>query len=124
MSAPDLTIVGSRLQTLALVAIGLALVVSQSDSLLVVAPICALCFLWAATIAVRLAKLGADGVSIRRIHGTKIAAVGHYEAYSDHRYLLLRFDDGSRARIEVPVEIRPQVRDWAEATSTPTLSSD
>lgn len=117
-----LRIVGSRLQALALLGIAAVLVLARSDELLPwVLPVALACVAWAATIIVRVAELGPQGVLIRRINGTNKAVVGEYSAYADHRYLKLRFSNGKRARIEVPVEIRPQVRDWAEATSNTSI---
>lgn len=113
-SDATLTIVGSRLQALSLLAIAGALVVAKRDELLPwVIPVVLVCVIWAATISARLAVLSPEGVSLRRINGTIEASHGHFEPFADHRYLKLTFEDGSKARIEVPVEIRPQVRDWA-----------
>lgn len=113
-----LTIVGSRLQALSLASIAVALLVAKrSDLLPWILPFALLCLAWAITIISRHAILSPAGVRIRRIHGTKEALKGDFEAYADHRYLLLRFSDGSRARIEVPVEIRPNVRTWAERSN-------
>ncbi len=113
-----LKIVGSRLQTLSLLTIGTTILVSQSSEMLPWAlPLALVFFAFAAVIGVRLATLSVDGVSIRRVTGTRQASIGDFEAYADHRHLRLKFADGGRARIEVPVELRPQVRDWAEAAN-------
>ncbi len=116
-----LKIVGSRLQTLSLLTIGVTILVSQSSEMLPWAlPLALAFFAFAAVIGVRLATLSVDGVSIRRITGTRQASIEDFEAYADHRHLRMKFADGGRARIEVPVEIRPQVREWAEAVRTRT----
>ncbi len=113
-----LKIVGSRLQALSLLTIAVTILVAQSGKLLPWAlPLALVFFILVAVIGVRLATLSVDGVSIRRITGTRQASIGDFEAYADHRHLRLTFANGGRARIEVPVEIRPQVRDWAEAAS-------
>ncbi len=115
-SDQELIIVGSRLQALSLSTIAVALLITQRDELLPWAlPLAAVLGAWALTISFRRAVLGAQGVWLRRIHSTIQAQTGEFSAYADHRYLLLRFGSGKRARIEVPVEIRPQVRTWAEA---------
>ncbi len=113
-----LKIVGSRLQTLSLLGIGVAVLIGRSGELLPWAiPLALVFFASAAIIGARLARLSKTGVSIRRVTGTRQASIGDFEAYADHRHLRLKFADGKRARIEVPVEIRPQVRDWAEAAN-------
>ncbi len=112
-------IVGSRLQALSLVAIAAAIAIAFSDQLVPFAgPVAGLLVIAAATIAVRRLELGSAQIRYRRaLLGTVEVDRCDVDADLGHRYLALRFSGEAAeirpGRIEVPVEIRPNVRDWA-----------
>ncbi len=115
-------IVGSRLQALILVSIAVALPVGVQEWW--TAPVAVVLAAWALAIAVRRVELGSDSVRHRRLLlGTAQASRNEAAALCGHRYLELRLPGARAGRIEVPVEIRPQVRAWAEITS-PELHPD
>lgn len=110
-----LVIVGSRLQALifavAAVAIPLGLWEQLGGATLIAAVPLALA---AALTLHRRVELHNDAVLIRRrFRPAETFPRSAVEASAGHRYL--RLDSGSRRlRIEVPVEIRPEVREWAD----------
>jgi hypothetical protein len=67
-------------------------------------------------VAYRRCVLDDRAVAYRRLGRTVVAPVGAFDARLGHRYLVVRSDAGDRFRIEVPVEIRPEVRIWVEST--------
>lgn len=109
-----IVIVGSRLQILIFWVSAIALPIGLWPSVgwlsLIVAGLLTIA---GAIIAARRYELGPEGIRVRRITGTRRADDGTFAAQAGHRYLRILFNDGTRTRIEVPVEIRPDVRDWA-----------
>ncbi len=75
-------------------------------------------FAAAGTVAYRRCELHDTRLTSRRIGQTIDAPVGTFTAELGHRYLTARTADGRRIRIEVPVEIRPNVRDWVSERTT------
>ncbi len=109
-------IVGSRLQALILASIAVALPVGVREWW--TAPVAVALAAWALAIVVRRVDLGPDSVRHRRlVLGTAQSTRTDAAAQCGHRYLELRIPGARPGRIEVPVEIRPQVRAWAEVTS-------
>ncbi len=112
-----LVIVGSRLQAISILAISLALVVGlAADQPWVIAPALAGA-VFAITRLIFRVELGERDVSVRQWRGTTIIERTAVNAELGHRYLALSGGTLKRMRIEVPVEIRPQVRRWVGAES-------
>jgi hypothetical protein len=116
-SGEQLTIVGSRLQAL-IFAVGAGAVgIGLWDrfgvlTLLAVVPL----FIAASLTLHRRVELHPDRAIVRhQLRPTRTVPRSEIRASTGHRYLRL---DSSEAtiRIEVPVEIRPEVREWAERT--------
>lgn len=109
---------GSHLQALIYAVSGLVIAVVWRDEL-VGWPLALAAVLMAIAAAVfwRRCALHHDRVVYRRIGRTVSAPVGSFSAELGHRYLRVATRDGSSFRLEVPVEIRPDVRDWVEANS-------
>lgn len=104
-------IVGSRLQALVYAWSGVvAAIVLAGRNLPLGIALGALGTSGAALVAVRRAQLGPSSVTSRAIGGTLSAQRSAIEATFGHRYLTLTFPGGRRRRIEVPVEIHPEVR--------------
>jgi len=109
-----LIIVGSRLQALIFAVAAVALPLGLWDqigwaTLLVSAPLA----LAAALTMHRRVELHTDHAFIRhQFRPAKTIPRGEIEASTGHRYLRLD-GQGGRLRVEVPVEIRPEVRNWA-----------
>ncbi len=117
MNAPDsepLVIVGSRLQALIFTVGAIAAPLGLWDrfgwaTLLATGPLA----LAAALTLHRRVELHADGATIRhRFRASASIPQPGLRAEAGHRYLTI--DSEARSiRIEIPVEIRPEVRDWA-----------
>ncbi len=75
-------------------------------------------FAAAGTVAYRRCELHDTRLTARRIGQSVDAPVGTFSAELGHRYLTAHTQDGHRIRIEVPVEIRPNVRDWVTERTT------
>lgn len=115
MNTAPLIIVGSRLQALILLGIALSLVFGLRDQLFWSAPAAAVLAATSTAVFVRRLELHADRIVYRRLgFGTVEADRSDVEASAGHRYLSLTIAGARNGRIEVPVEIRPQVREWAE----------
>lgn len=111
-----LVIVGSRLQALILLGVALALVAGAADSLGAARfGLGAALTIGAVAVAIRRVVMEPGTLTIRRLLGTATITPSHAEVEAGHRYLRVRAEQGLPFRIEVPVEIRPQVRDWASA---------
>lgn len=110
-----LIIVGSRLQALIFAVAAVAVPLGLWDRLGPATLIAALPLAVAAALTLhRRVELHADTVLVRhRFRTTATLARAEVEASAGHRYL--RLDSRTHhIRIEVPVEIRPEVRQWAE----------
>ncbi len=106
-------IVGSRLQTLILVVAGVIVGVAGWTAAPAAATVAAAVLLLAAEVVwLRRVELGADGVVLRRARGTVRRERGRFTASVGHRYLTLEPDGAASMRIEVPVEVRPDVAAW------------
>lgn len=116
-----LIIGGSHLQALIYAVSGLVIAIVWRDELLGW-PIFAAAALAGVAVAVafRRCTLHADRIVYRRIGKTISAPVGSFSAVLGHRYLSVSTHEGSSFKLEVPVEIRPDVRDWVAAKSTPS----
>ena len=111
-----IVIVGSRLQALIYLVSAGALGVGLWTRLnWIVIPIVLVLVILGVDVAAKRVTLTEDSVAVRRAGRTRTASHGDFGAAAGHRYLTIRFNDGARARIEIPVEIRPEVRSWAEA---------
>ncbi len=118
IGAEPIVIVGSHLQALIYGVSAFAIGWGLFDSLGWVALVLSVVLLaLAGVVLARRAVLEHDGLEIRKVRGTRSARNGSFRATTGHRYLTIRFDDGSTSRIEVPVEVRPNVRNWAEAAN-------
>lgn len=119
MTPPEesLVIVGSRLQALIFAIAAVGIPVGLWDQLRAATLLAAVPLAVAAALTLhRRVELRPDSVTIRhRFRPAITLATSEVEASTGHRYL--RLDAGSRRlRIEVPVEIRPEVRAWADST--------
>lgn len=105
---------GSMLQAIICGACAVGIAVIRRDDLVPV-PLLLIIALVIATVVIwwRQWRLYDDHIDIRRIGGSFRANRGAMRAELGHRYLTVYSETGRRARIEVPVEIRPNVRDWA-----------
>lgn len=118
MSVPlgePLIIVGSRLQALIFAVSAGAIVIGLWDRFgaATLVPAAALLLATAFTLH-RKVELHADRAEVRHLlKPNQRIERGAVEASAGHRYLRLRSDAAS-IRIEVPVEIRPEVREWAD----------
>ncbi len=109
---------GSHLQALILAATAVVIVVVWRDDVIGwPLPSAIVLFGAAAAIAYRRCVLEATAITYRRLGRTVVAPAGAFRADLGHRYLAVETIGGSSFRIEVPVEIRPNVRDWVEATA-------
>ncbi|MEZ5227461.1 MAG: hypothetical protein R2710_12520 [Acidimicrobiales bacterium] len=113
-----LIIGGSHLQSLIYAVCGAMIAIVWRDSV-VGWPMAATLALFVASgaVAYRRCELHDDHLTHRRLGSTISADVGDFEAALGHRYLSVTTRQGRRFRIEVPVEIRPDVRDWAVSRS-------
>lgn len=112
----SLVIVGSRLQTLIAWISGAALVVGLWSEVGWPIILVGVALAWAGlVIVVRRIDLDTESVSIRTLSGKRTLERERVTATIGHRYLTVQDTDGSRFRIEVPVEIRPDVRSWIES---------
>lgn len=111
-----LVIVGSRLQAIAVASVAIAVVVGLVDTqpLVVIPAIAAGLFAFARLLL--KVELHPDYVAIRRWRGASKSLRSETIAALGHRYLELQTPQAGTVRIEVPVEIRPNVRDWVDAT--------
>ncbi len=107
-------IVGSRLQAIAIGAIAAAAVIGlvNTQPLILVPAIVA--GLFAASRLLLRVELHLDSVHVRRWRGTTTSARSATAAAMGHRYLELDLPESGSVRIEVPVEIRPNVRAWVD----------
>ncbi len=109
---------GSHLQALILAASAIVVLVVQRDQALGwPLPVAGVLIGAAAAIAYRRCVLEATAITYRRLGRTVAAPVGSFRADLGHRYLAVETAAGPSFRIEVPVEIRPNVRDWVDATN-------
>lgn len=118
MSVPlgePLIIVGSRLQALIFAVSAGAIVVGLWDRFGALTLLAAVPLLLATALTLhRRVELHTDRAEIRHLLGpNRVVARADVDASTGHRYLDLKSTDAS-IRIEVPVEIRPEVREWAE----------
>ncbi len=115
--AEPIIIGGSHLQSLIYAVCGAMIAIVWRDQV-VGWPIAAMLGLFAAAAAVayRRCELHDDRLSHRRLGRRLVAPVGEFTADLGHRYLSVTTATGARFRIEVPVEIRPDVRDWVAAS--------
>jgi hypothetical protein len=110
-----LVIVGSRLQALIFALAAIAVPLGLWEQLGTATLLAALPLAVAAALTLhRRVELHGDSVLVRhRFRPTAVLPRSDVQASAGHRYL--RLDSQShRIRIEVPVEIRPEVRDWAD----------
>ncbi len=110
-----ITITGSKLQTLIYGWAAIVGLVVLRDTNLVLA--IAFGIVGAAlslAVALRRVELGDDTVTARSILGSSEGARHTVVKEFGHRYLKLSFEGGRTHRIEVPVEVRPNVRDWVD----------
>ena len=109
-----IVIVGSRLQSLIYAVSAVALGIGLFDSIgWPVLLLSTALLILSAVVVARRAVLSVDSLELRRITGRVAAPIGTFAAETGHRYLTVSFDDGTSARVEVPVEVRPNVRAWA-----------
>ncbi len=110
---------GSHLQALIYAVCGAMITIVWRDSVVgwPLAATLAL-FAYSAEVAYRRCELHVDRLCHRRIGRSITAPVGTFTAELGHRYLSVVTTSGKRFRIEVPVEIRPEVRDWVASRST------
>lgn len=118
MSVPldePLIIVGSRLQALIFAVSAGAIGVGFWDRFGALTLVAAVPLLLATALTLhRRVELHADLARIRhQFRPTQTIARNEADAEAGHRYLRVRSESAS-IRIEVPVEIRPEVRDWTE----------
>lgn len=118
MSEP-IVIGGSHLQSLIYAVCGAMITIVWRDSV-VGWPLAATLALFAASAAVayRRCELHHDRLLHRRVGRSLDVPVGSFSADLGHRYLSATTTTGDRFRIEVPVEIRPNVRDWVATHTT------
>ncbi len=117
-SLEPIIIGGSHLQALIYAVCGAMIAVVWSDDLLGwPIAIAAVLFVLSAAVAYRRCELHDDHLFHRRIGRSITAPVGDFSAELGHRYLSGTTTQGARFRIEVPVEIRPNVRDWVAERS-------
>lgn len=111
---------GSRLQALIYSWAGVvALVVLRNTSWLLGFTCAVLGVGLGLSVALRRVELGRDTVTARSILGSTTDTRSSVDCVLGHRYLSLRFANNKTHRIEVPVEVRPNVRDWV-AGGAPT----
>ncbi len=117
-TAEPLIIGGSHLQALIYAVCGAMITIVWRDTV-VGWPLAATLALFAASAAVayRRCELHPDHLLHRRIGRRITSPTGSFKADLGHRYLSVKTNSGERFRIEVPVEIRPNVRDWVAANS-------
>lgn len=118
MSVPvgePLIIVGSRLQALIFVVSAGAIVVGFWDRIGPITLIAAIPLLLATALTLhRRVELHPDRAEVRhRLKPNRVIERPALNATAGHRYLSLQ-SDLATIRIEVPVEIRPEVREWTE----------
>lgn len=109
-----LVIVGSRLQAISAAAIALAAVIALVDTQPIVVVPAVAATLFAGSRMLLRVELDADHVRVRRWRGSATVARPDVTSSFGHRYLDLDFPSHPSVRIEVPVEIRPQVRIWSD----------
>lgn len=118
MSVPSgepLVIVGSRLQALIFAVSAGAIVIGLWDRFAALTLIAAVPLLAATAFTLhRRVELHPDRAEIRhQLRPNQVVPRNAVAATTGHRYLRLRSEAAS-IRIEVPVEIRPEVRQWAD----------
>lgn len=118
MSVPvgePLIIVGSRLQALIFAVSAGAIVVGFWDRFGAATLLAAIPLMAATALTLhRRVELHSDRVELRHhLRPNRTIGRNQLEATAGHRYLRLNSQAGS-IRIEVPVEIRPEVRNWTE----------
>lgn len=118
MSVPagePLIIVGSRLQALIFAVSAGAIAVGLWDRFGPITLVAAVPLLLATALTLhRRVELHTDRAEVRhQLRPNKVIDRDAVDATAGHRYLHLRSVRGS-IRIEVPVEIRPEVRDWTQ----------
>lgn len=118
MSVPvnePLIIVGSRLQALIFSVSAAAIVVGLWDRFSALTLLAAVPLLVATAFTLhRRVELHSDRAEVRhQLRSNQRINRDNVDATTGHRYLRLQSDSAS-IRIEVPVEIRPEVREWAE----------
>lgn len=108
-----ITITGSKLQTLIYgwVAI-VGLVVLRDTNLVLAIAIGVAGGVLSFAVARRRVELGDDTVTARSLFHSSAGSRQSVGKEFGHRYLTLTFEGGQTHRIEVPVEVRPNVRDW------------
>lgn len=118
MSVPvgePLIIVGSRLQALIFAVSAGAIVVGLWDRFGALTLLAAIPLVLATALTLhRRVELHTDRAEVRHLlKPNRVIDRSAVEATTGHRYLHLT-SDAATIRIEVPVEIRPEVREWAE----------
>ncbi len=118
MSVPvgePLIIVGSRLQALIFAVSAGAIAVGLWDRFGPLTLVVTIPLLVATALTLhRRVELHTDRAEVRHLlRANQSIDRGELEASAGHRYLRLS-SDATSIRIEVPVEIRPEVREWAE----------
>lgn len=112
-----ITITGSKLQALIYGWAGIVgLLVLRDTNVALALVVCVAGVGLGAAVALRRVELGPDRVTARSIFGSSEGTRDTVTKELGHRYLKLSFASGKTHRIEVPVEIRPNVRDWAAGT--------
>jgi hypothetical protein len=107
---------GSQLQALILATVGAVIAVAARSQLVGPAGLAVVVLVvGAVAIAVRRCELHADRVVYRRLGRSIVAGPTPFRAEMGHRYLRITTAEGASFRIEVPVEIRPEVRDWTQS---------
>ena len=120
MSLPagePLIIAGSRLQALIFAVSAGAIVVGLWDRFGPLTLVAGLPLLLATAVTLhRRVELHSDRAEIRhQLRSKRVIERSGVDASTGHRYLRLRSQAAS-IRIEVPVEIRPEVREWAQGS--------
>ncbi len=118
MSVPvgePLIIVGSRLQALIFAVSAGAIIVGFWDRIGPLTLVAAVPLLLATAITLhRRVELHPDRAEVRhKLKPNRVVDRSALDATSGHRYLRLQSEPAT-IRIEVPVEIRPEVREWTE----------
>ena len=118
MSVPvgePLIIVGSRLQALIFAVSAGAIVIGFWERIGPLTLIAAIPLLLATALTLhRKVELHPDRAEVRhQLKPNRVVDRSTIDATAGHRYLRLQ-SEPTTIRIEVPVEIRPEVREWAE----------
>ncbi len=118
-----LVIVGSRLQSIAAVAIAAAIAIALVPEQPAWAVASVGLTIFAVSRAIMRLELDVDAVSWRTWRGSVEAPRSGLELDMGHRYIRVGTSDRQHIKIEVPVEIRPNVREWVEGSQSGSSGS-